>query len=53
VDADSQCNLTNIFVGEDYFEQLYIDHPDRVSVKFVGSVSWGADSRRSPSRPAR
>lgn len=29
VDADSQCNLTNIFVGEDYFEQLYIDQPDR------------------------
>lgn len=29
VDADSQCNLTNIFVGEDHFEQLYIDQPDR------------------------
>ncbi len=29
VDADSQCNLTNIFVGEDRFEQFYIDDPDR------------------------
>jgi chromosome partitioning protein len=29
VDADSQCNLTNIFIGEDGFEQLYIDHPER------------------------
>lgn len=29
VDADSQCNLTNIFIGEDGFEQLYIDQPDR------------------------
>lgn len=29
VDADSQCNLTNIFMGEDNFEQFYIDEPDR------------------------
>lgn len=29
VDADSQCNLTNIFLGEDHFEQFYIDEPDR------------------------
>lgn len=29
VDADSQCNLTNIFIGEDEFEQFYFDHPER------------------------
>jgi len=29
------------------------DKPDRVSVRFVGSVSWGEDSRRSPSRRVR
>lgn len=29
VDADSQCNLTSIFLGEDAFEQFYIDNPER------------------------
>src|SRR5712692_7149745 len=29
VDADSQCNLTNICLGEDDFEQFYVEHPDR------------------------
>ena len=29
VDADSQCNLTNICLGEDDFEQFYLDNPDR------------------------
>ena len=29
VDADSQCNLTNIMLGEDIFEKFYIDHPQR------------------------
>jgi len=28
VDADSQCNLTSIFLGEDRFEQFYIDSPE-------------------------
>ena len=25
----TQCNLTNIILGEDAFEQFYIDHPKR------------------------
>ena len=29
VDADPQCNLTNIAIGEEEFEQFYVDHPDR------------------------
>lgn len=29
VDADAQCNLTNIVIGEDEFEQFYFDHPER------------------------
>jgi cellulose biosynthesis protein BcsQ len=29
VDADSQCNLTNLMLGEDLFEKFYIDHPER------------------------
>lgn len=28
VDADSQCNLTNIALGEEEFEQFYQDRPD-------------------------
>lgn len=29
VDADSQCNLTNIVIGEDKFEKFYFEHPER------------------------
>jgi len=29
VDTDSQCNLTNICLGDEAFERLYIDHPER------------------------
>lgn len=29
VDADSQCNLTNVALGEEEFEQFYVDHPAR------------------------
>ncbi|MBL7203533.1 MAG: AAA family ATPase [Desulfobacteraceae bacterium] len=29
VDADSQCNLTNLVLGEDRFEQFYLDHPEQ------------------------
>lgn len=29
VDTDPQCNLTNIALGEEEFEQFYVDHPDR------------------------
>lgn len=29
VDSDSQCNLTNIAIGEDEFEQFYVDYPER------------------------
>ena len=29
VDADSQCNLTNLALGEDEFEQFYVEHPTR------------------------
>jgi cellulose biosynthesis protein BcsQ len=29
VDADPQCNLTNIVIGEDEFEQFYVDFPER------------------------
>jgi chromosome partitioning protein len=28
VDADSQCNLTNIALGEEEFEQFYASHPE-------------------------
>ena len=29
VDADSQCNLTNVVMGEDEFERFYVEHPLR------------------------
>jgi chromosome partitioning protein len=29
VDADPQCNLTNIVVGEEEFEQFYVEFPER------------------------
>src|SRR5512136_3119781 len=29
VDADPQCNLTNIFIGEDEFERFYVEFPER------------------------
>lgn len=29
VDADSQCNLTNVVIGENNFEKFYIDNPNR------------------------
>lgn len=29
VDADPQCNLTNIVIGEDEFEQFYVEFPER------------------------
>ncbi len=29
VDADSQCNLTSLVLGEDEFEQFYLDHPEQ------------------------
>lgn len=41
VDADSQCNLTNIFLGEERFEQFYIDEPDR-NIKIALSPAFGA-----------
>ncbi|MCL4203558.1 MAG: ParA family protein [Pirellulaceae bacterium] len=41
VDADSQCNLTNIFLGEDGFEQFYIDEPDR-NIKSGLAPAFGA-----------
>jgi chromosome partitioning protein len=41
VDADSQCNLTNIVIGEDEFEQFYFDHPER-NLKNALSPAFGA-----------
>jgi chromosome partitioning protein len=41
VDADSQCNLTSIFLGEDQFEQFYIDNPER-NLKSGLSPAFGA-----------
>lgn len=41
VDADSQCNLTNIFLGEDRFEQFYIDEPER-NIKSGLAPAFGA-----------
>ncbi|MEW6348800.1 MAG: AAA family ATPase [Thermodesulfobacteriota bacterium] len=29
VDADSQCNLTSIVIGEEQFEQFYVEYPAR------------------------
>jgi cellulose biosynthesis protein BcsQ len=29
VDADSQCNLTNIVLGDKAFDRFYVDHPER------------------------
>jgi cellulose biosynthesis protein BcsQ len=29
IDADSQCNLTNIFVGDEEFDKFYIEQPER------------------------
>jgi chromosome partitioning protein len=29
VDADPQCNLTNVIIGEDEFEKFYVDFPER------------------------
>lgn len=41
VDADSQCNLTNIALGEDEFEQFYVDHPER-NIKSALSPAFDA-----------
>ena len=46
VDADSQCNLTSIVLGEDQFEQFYIDNPERnlksgLSPALVPNLSCG------------
>jgi chromosome partitioning protein len=41
VDADSQCNLTSIFLGEEQFEQFYIDNPER-NLKSGLSPAFGA-----------
>jgi len=41
VDADSQCNLTNIAIGEEEFEQFYLDHPDR-NIKSALSPAFDA-----------
>ena len=41
VDADSQCNLTNIALGEDEFEQFYLDHPER-NIKSALSPAFDA-----------
>jgi len=29
VDADSQCNLTNVALGEEEFEEFFVSHPER------------------------
>ncbi len=42
VDADPQCNLTNIFMGEDRFERFYIRNPDR-NIKSGLSPAFGAE----------
>ncbi len=42
VDADSQCNLTNIALGEDEFAQFYLDHPDR---NIKGALSPAFDAK--------
>jgi len=41
VDADSQCNLTNIALGEDEFEKFYLEHPDR-NIKSALSPAFDA-----------
>jgi cellulose biosynthesis protein BcsQ len=41
VDADSQCNLTNIILGEEEFEQFYIEQPER-NLKSALSPAFGA-----------
>ena len=41
VDADSQCNLTTLALGEDEFEQFYIDYPER-NIKSALSPAFDA-----------
>ena len=41
VDADSQCNLTNIALGEEEFEQFYVDHPEN-NIKSALSPAFDA-----------
>jgi cellulose biosynthesis protein BcsQ len=41
VDADSQCNLTNIFLTDDKFEDFYLQYPQRNIKEFLSPVFDG------------
>lgn len=41
VDADSQCNLTNIFLTEEYFEDHYEQHPKQNIKEFLSPAFDG------------
>jgi cellulose biosynthesis protein BcsQ len=48
VDADSQCNLSNVAMDEDKFEQFYVDNPDR---NLKGALSPAFEAKPSPISP--
>jgi len=41
VDADSQCNLTSVVLGEEEFETFFVDHPER-NIKSALSPAFDA-----------
>ncbi len=50
VDADSQCNLSNIFIGEEEFEKHYIDFPNR---NLKAALSPAFDAKPVPLKAAK
>lgn len=48
VDTDSQCNLTSTVLGEDNYEQFYIDHPNQNIKEYLSPAFDGKPQMIEP-----